>query len=255
MNKYKTVKEVCALTGLTGKHLYYFHHEKVAQAAAFANYSVEGYDGYKLYDDKAVERLQQIAMYYQLGLKRNEIKDIMLNPHYDSGHALETMLELVHKNKVRAERHIAALEYLKMSGINSGFSETLNGVSLEELGKTVIALNECAENPQVEAFALELGRLLDKLGGITETRLQSDGGTVIIEKIFEVGRRFWGRCGYPLILGMFSGASMGEKSLADGKITAQQGKAVMRNISDRPEFYKGNACALQRGRANNKEEI
>ena len=28
MNKYKTVKEVCALTGLTRKHLYYFHHEK-----------------------------------------------------------------------------------------------------------------------------------------------------------------------------------------------------------------------------------
>ena len=25
MNKYKTVKEVCALTGLTRKHLYYFH--------------------------------------------------------------------------------------------------------------------------------------------------------------------------------------------------------------------------------------
>lgn len=50
MNKYKTVKEMCALTGLTRKHLYYFHHEKVVQAAAYANYSVAGYDGYKLYD-------------------------------------------------------------------------------------------------------------------------------------------------------------------------------------------------------------
>ena len=56
MDKYKTVKEVCALTGLTRKHLYYFHHEKVVEAAAFANYSVEGNVGYKLYDDAAVEK-------------------------------------------------------------------------------------------------------------------------------------------------------------------------------------------------------
>lgn len=84
MGKYKTVKEVCALTGLTRKHLYYFHHEKVVRAVAYANYSVEDNDGYKLYDDSAVERLQQIALYYQLGLKRDEIRDIMLAPDYDS---------------------------------------------------------------------------------------------------------------------------------------------------------------------------
>lgn len=45
MEKLKTVKEVCRLTGLTGKHLYYFHHEKVVRATAYANYSVEGNDG------------------------------------------------------------------------------------------------------------------------------------------------------------------------------------------------------------------
>ena len=37
MDDYKTVKEVCALTGLTGKHLYYFHHENVVRAVAYAN--------------------------------------------------------------------------------------------------------------------------------------------------------------------------------------------------------------------------
>lgn len=77
MGQYKTVKEVCALTGLTGKHLYYFHHENVVRAAAYANYSVEGNDGYKLYDEAGVEKLQQIALLYELGLKRNEIRDLM----------------------------------------------------------------------------------------------------------------------------------------------------------------------------------
>ena len=92
MKQYKSVKEVCALTGLTRKHLYYFHHENVVQAVAYANYSVEGYDGYKLYDDTAVEKLQQIALYYQLGLKRNEIRDIMLDPNYDANQVLARLL-------------------------------------------------------------------------------------------------------------------------------------------------------------------
>lgn len=253
MNKYKTVKEVCALTGLTGKHLYYFHHEKVVQAAAFANYSVEGYDGYKLYDDEAVEKLQQIALYYQLGLKRNEIKDIMLAPNYDGGRALETMLELVHKNRVRTERHAAALEYLKINGINSGFSGALNGASLEELGETVITLKEM-ENPQTEKFSEELTQLLEKLGGLTQTQLMSRGGMALIGKIFELGGRFFGKSGYPLVLGMFSGASVGGGSLAGEKITEKQGGAIMRSITAHPELYKSCACALQHGCTNNKEE-
>ena len=66
MEQYKTVKEVCDLTGLTGKHLYYFHHENVVRAAAYANYSVEGNDGYKLYDEAGVEKLQQIALLLSL---------------------------------------------------------------------------------------------------------------------------------------------------------------------------------------------
>ena len=92
MKDYKTVKEVCALTGLTGKHLYYFHHENVVRAAAYANYSVEGNDGYKLYDSAGVKKLQQIALYYQLGLKRNEIRDLMLSPDYDGEAAIGKLL-------------------------------------------------------------------------------------------------------------------------------------------------------------------
>lgn len=132
MNEYKTVKEVCALTGLTRKHLYYFHHEKVVVAAAYANYSVEGNDGYKLYDDEAVEKLQQIAFYYQLGLKRNEIRNIMLDPGYDRDRVLDTLLQLERARKARSECHIAALEFLKQTGA------TLTRISLEELGQELL---------------------------------------------------------------------------------------------------------------------
>lgn len=140
MNKYKTVKEVCALTGLTRKHLYYFHHEKVVQAVAYANYSVEGYDGYKLYDDASVEKLLQIALYYQLGLKRDEIRDIMLDPNYDSNLVLGTLLSIEQEKRIHIERNIAALEYLTLVGTKNGVNGSLRGISLDDLGKALLAM-------------------------------------------------------------------------------------------------------------------
>ena len=133
MKEYKTVKEVCALTGLTRKHLYYFHHENVVQAVAYANYSVEGNDGYKLYDDAAVEKLQEIALYYQLGLKRNEIRDIMLDPNYDVDRVLEKLLAQKIREKEKIEGQIRILNYLKLVGVPKGLADILKGYTPEAL--------------------------------------------------------------------------------------------------------------------------
>lgn len=136
---YKTVNEVCAITGLTRKHLYYFHHEKVVEAAAYANYSVEGNDGYKLYDDEAIEKLRKIALYYQLGLKRNEIRDIMLDSERDEEQIIERLISLEAEKKTKAERYIAALEYLKRVGIKEYLKSTNVRISLDELGKELMS--------------------------------------------------------------------------------------------------------------------
>lgn len=133
MKEYKTVKEVCALTGLTRKHLYYFHHENVVQAAAYANYSVVGSDGYKLYDAEAVERLREIALYYRLGLKRNEIRDIMLDPDYEVGQVLEKLLAQKKTEKEKIDQQIRILNYLKRIGIQNGLEDVLKGCMSEAL--------------------------------------------------------------------------------------------------------------------------
>lgn len=146
MSKYKTVSQVCALTGLTRKHLYYFHHEKVVQATAYANYSVEGNDGYKLYDDQAVEKLRQIALYYQLGLKRNEIRDLMLAPDYSIHRTLEQLLSQEKAREQKLQRRIAALSYLLES---NGGVETLESFSLEALGEQLLKNADCKQSEQI----------------------------------------------------------------------------------------------------------
>lgn len=245
MNPYKTVKEVCALTGLTRKQLYYFHHENVVRAVAYANYSVEGNDGYKLYDDAAVEKLRQIALYYQLGLKRNEIRDIMLEPDYDRNLVLERLLEQERVKKVRAQRHIAALEYLRLTGLKNGLAGAYCGTSLEELGQTLRNLQErellISNLPQESAaFEEELSALLGELGNLSEDDLFSPKCSVLIERILDCGKRYLGANSLPFLAGLFVSAA-GEGALAPafhGKITAIQSKAVMQYIRNHTELQK-----------------
>ena len=99
MSKLKTVKEVCFATGLTGKHLYYFHHENIVRAVAYANYSVEGNDGYKLYDDASVEKLQLISLCYQIGLKRNEIGELVQQANFEDTKVLDRLLSIEQTRK------------------------------------------------------------------------------------------------------------------------------------------------------------
>ena len=145
MDGYKTVKEVCALTGLTGKHLYYFHHENIVRAIAYANYSVEGNDGYKLYDEAGVEKLRQIALFYRLGLKRNEIRDMMRTPGYDIGRVLPELLERKRAEKETLQWQIAVLDYLTRSDARPDLSNVALGGSIEELWEQLTGENRSEE--------------------------------------------------------------------------------------------------------------
>lgn len=248
MNKYKTVKEVCDLTGLTRKHLYYFHHEKVVRAVAYANYSVEGYNGYKLYDDMAVEKLQQIALYYQLGLKRDEIKDIMLTPNYDSNMILHTLLAMEQEKKIHIERHIAALEYLILAGTKNGVSGSLRGISIDELGRTLLAVREAsAEDCSPHAlreehaaiFAREFSSLIAEFASMDEAMLVSAPGAMVIQKVFDLSNKHLGSDSSPFVLGLFMSV-LGEGSIAQGitdRLTPAHARAVIQYMIDHPQIY------------------
>lgn len=246
MNRYKTVKEVCDLTGLTRKHLYYFHHAKVVQAVAFANYSVEGNDGYKLYDDAAVEKLQQIALYYQLGLKRDEIRDIMMDPNYDSNFVLDTLLAIEQSKKATIERHIAALEYLKLTGTKNRLLTPLRGMSLKELGETILTLRGKTQTDsrfpslskaRSEAFSKEFTQLLRNLDTAEITEEAANG---VIRRIFAVSQKYLGSDGVPFTLGIFAsaiglGPTLGEMQVT---ISPDRARAVICYFIKHPELYE-----------------
>ena len=223
MKKFKTVKEVCALTGLTGKHLYYFHHENVVRATAYANYSVEGNDGYKLYDEQAVEKLQQIALYYQLGMKRNEIRDMMLAPGYDSNKVLDTLLAREEEKQIQINRNIAALNYIKLTGTKNGLVGILNGTSLAELGRRRLEEQNVPISLE-KTFEEKLHSLISELD-------DTDQPDRVLERLF--ARNGAGEFFY--LLGIFVGA-VGEGMAAHG-IKPIYGKKALRYLAQHPEVY------------------
>lgn len=246
MKQYKTVKEVCALTGLTRKHLYYFHHAKVVQAVAYANYSVEGNDGYKLYDDAAVEKLQQIALYYQFGLKRDEIRDIMLDSNYDGSLVLDDLLSKAHLKKETIDRHIAALEFLKSTGTKNCLFAVLKGMSLEELGGALLILRKAMhESPnlksfQPNAFFQEFSRLVVALQKLDSNELFGKAGDLIIEELFDISSKHLSESGISFVLGFFAGEmefGASQEGVHD-KLAPEHTKAVIRYLINHPELYE-----------------
>lgn len=251
MNKYKTVKEVCDLTGLTRKHLYYFHHEGVVRAVAYANYSVEGYDGYKLYDDHAVEKLQQISLYYQLGLKRDEIKAIMLKPDYDSNAVLHTLLTQEQEKRLHIDRNIAALEYLVLVGTKNGINGSLRGISLDDLGRVLLDIRRTATEKttlhsipgeSAERFAKEFSAQISEFAKIDDKMLQSSAESTEIQKIFDLSNRYLGADSPAFLLGLFMSV-LGEGTIAQGlieELTPAHGRAVIAYMIEHQQLFHYN---------------
>lgn len=73
----KTVKEISKITGISIRTLRYYDEIGLLKPARVTE------AGYRLYDDRELEKLQEILFYKELEIPLSEIKKIMENPEYD----------------------------------------------------------------------------------------------------------------------------------------------------------------------------
>lgn len=85
----RTVKQVSDLTGISVRMLH--HYDKIGLLKPTKLTEA----GYRLYDDEALETLQQILFFKELDFQLNEIKEIITNPHFDKMKALENHKKLI----------------------------------------------------------------------------------------------------------------------------------------------------------------
>lgn len=85
----RTVKQVSDLTGISVRMLH--HYDKIGLLKPTELTDA----GYRLYDDEALETLQQILFFKELDLPLKEIKEIITSPHFNKIEALKNHKKLI----------------------------------------------------------------------------------------------------------------------------------------------------------------
>ena len=107
----RTVKEVSKLTGVSVRTLHYYDQIGLLQPTKVTE------AGYRLYDDTALERLQQIMLFRELQFPLAEIRRILGSSDFDRNRALEQQIELLTLKKEHIENLIAFARGIKALGV------------------------------------------------------------------------------------------------------------------------------------------
>lgn len=145
----KTVKEVSELTGISVRALHYYDEIGLFRPTAVSE------AGYRLYDDKALERLQQILFFREFDMPLRDIKSVMDNPHLDSNQILQSQRQMLVMKKERLERLIASLDDI-LKGDNRMDFEVF---SKEDIDKLYAAIVTNMPKEQLEQLAEQYGGL------------------------------------------------------------------------------------------------
>ena len=106
-----TVNEVSKLTGVSIRTLQYYDKIGLLHPAEYTE------AGYRLYDDAALETLQQILLFRELEFPLRDIKKIVESPDFDRSKALEQQIELLTLKKEHLENLIDLAKGLKLRGV------------------------------------------------------------------------------------------------------------------------------------------
>lgn len=107
-----TVNEVSKLTGVSIRTLQYYDKIGLLHPAKYTE------SGYRLYDDTALEKLQQILLFRELEFPLKDIKAIMDNSNFDRSKALEQQIALLTLKKEHLENLIDLAREIKTIGVN-----------------------------------------------------------------------------------------------------------------------------------------
>ena len=106
----KTVKEVSKLTGISIRTLHHYDAIGLLKPTQVTE------AGYRLYDSKALERLQAILLFRELQFPLKEIGRILDSPGFDPVSALEQQIKLLQLQRERLDALIAHAQNLQKKG-------------------------------------------------------------------------------------------------------------------------------------------
>ncbi len=128
----RTVKEVSDLTGISVRTLHYYDEIGLLKPTQCSE------AGYRLYDDKALELLQQILFFREFDMPLKEIKSIMDNPELDQNQILRSQRKMLELKKEHLQRLISSIDDI-LKGENKMDFAVFNQSELEEMCRAMLA--------------------------------------------------------------------------------------------------------------------
>ena len=102
------IKEFAEQIGVSVRTLHYYDEIGLLKPS-----EVDAQNGYRFYDERSLERMQEILFYRELDFSLKTIAQILLSPDYDKQQALTWQRKLLFAKKERLERLIDALDSLE----------------------------------------------------------------------------------------------------------------------------------------------
>lgn len=127
----RTVKEISGLTGISVRTLHYYDEIGLLKPTQKSD------AGYRLYDDKALETLQQILFFREFDISLKEIKAVLDNPALERNQILQVQRKMLVTKKERMERLIASIDDI-LKGENKMDFTIFTKTEVEEMFQTML---------------------------------------------------------------------------------------------------------------------
>ena len=142
----KTVKEISDLTGTSVRTLHYYDEIGLLKPTGKSD------AGYRLYDDKALETLQQILFFREFDIPLKEIKAVMEIPALERNQILTMQRKMLIAKKERMERLIASIDDI-MKGENKMDFAVFSKTEIQEMFQTMLEhMPENVRNIAIKEF-------------------------------------------------------------------------------------------------------
>lgn len=113
----RTISQIAKLTGVSIRTLQYYDEIGLLKPSEVTS------SGYRLYDDDALERLQQILFFKEMDFKLREIKEFVEEPGFDKIQAYKKQKKLLCLKRSRLDKLIELLEKLEKGEQCMSFKE------------------------------------------------------------------------------------------------------------------------------------
>ena len=105
------IKDFAKLTGVTVRTLHYYDKIGLLKPSF-----IETSNGYRFYDEKSLERMQEILFYRELDFSLKNISEILSYENYSKQDIIREQKDLLTLKKQRLEKIISALEAIEQKG-------------------------------------------------------------------------------------------------------------------------------------------